>query len=131
MSNEQFLIVSYFTVGAVAAVIGLTVYACLRRPLAGITMAFRNQPLGLILRRLFPVGLVLPALAGFLSVKYQSCGRSYATVIASREYLIGKNQEQMAAACFFVMVALMAWGIVVLVSLTAQATNATPPRSAK
>lgn len=108
MNNEQYLIVSYFAVGAVAMVIGLTVYACLRRPLAGITLAFRNQPLGLILRRLFPVGLVMPALAGFLSVKYESCGRRYAGVL-SRDYLIDKNQEQMAAAFVFVAAALIAW----------------------
>ena len=120
MNNEQFLIVSYFTVGAVAVVIGLTVYACLRRPFAGITLAFRNQPLGLILRRLFPVGLVLPALAGFLSVNYQSCGRSYASAIASRTYLIGKNQEQMSSACLFLLIALVVWGMVVLLSLATQ-----------
>ena len=60
MNNEQFLIVSYFAVGAVAVVIGLTVYGCLRRPLAGITRAFRNQPLGLILRRLLSAGTGTP-----------------------------------------------------------------------
>jgi hypothetical protein len=125
MNNEQFLIVSYWTEGAVAVVIGLTVYASLRRPLAGITLAFRNQSLGLILRRIFPVGLVLPALAGFLSVNYQSCGRSYASAIASRTYLIGKNQEQMSSACLFLLIALVVWGIVVFLSLATQSKSIT------
>ncbi len=117
MSNEQFLIYSYFVVGAFVMAIGLAVYAYLCRPLDGITGKFRSSQFGVILQRLFPVGLVLPALVGFLSVDYQACNTSYAKVVASRPYLINKNQEQIRAACLFLMLALLVWGVIVLAGL--------------
>jgi hypothetical protein len=120
MSNEQYLIVSYFLVGALAIVIAVAVYAYLRRPLAGLARAFPSRHLASVLKKLFPVGLVLPALAGFLSVSYQSCQQSYESIIADRSYLVGKNQEQLSAICSFLMLAVLGWGIVVLLSLLTQ-----------
>jgi Trk-type K+ transport system membrane component len=117
MNNEQFLIASYFTVGALVVAIGLTAHAYLRRPLAGTTRTFRNRHLGPVLRRLFPVGLVLPALAGFLSVDYHACHRGYASIITDRPYMIAENQDQISTACLFLLVALLVWGIIVLISL--------------
>jgi hypothetical protein len=120
MSNEQYLIVSYFLVGGLSIVIGAAAYAYLRHPLEGLSRAFPNRNFASLLKKLFPAGLVLPALAGFLSVSYQSCNQSYASIIADRSYLIGKNQEQLSAICFFLMLAVLAWGIVVFLSLLAQ-----------
>jgi hypothetical protein len=121
MSNEQYLIVSYFLMGGLAIVIAMAVYAYLRRPLAGLASTFPNRNLASILKKLFPAGLVLPALAGFLSVSYRSCQHeSYRSIIADRSYLAGKNQEQLSAICFFLMLAVLAWGIVVLLSLVTQ-----------
>jgi hypothetical protein len=117
MSNEQYLIVSYFFVAVLSIVIGMAAYAFLRRPLAGLARAFPNRHLGSVLKRLFPAGLMLPALAGFLSVSYQSCHQSYESIIADRSYLVGKNQEQLSAICLFLMLAVLVWGIVVLLSL--------------
>jgi hypothetical protein len=126
MNNEQFLILSYFIVGALVLAIGLAVYAYLRRPLMGITRTFQSTYLGLILRRLFPFGLVLPALAGFLSVDYHGCKGNYAEIIADRSYLVEKNQEQISSACFFLTGALLAWGVIVLISLAARPENPVP-----
>jgi hypothetical protein len=120
MSNEQYLIVSYFFVGVLSVVIAMAAYACLRRPLAGLARALPNRHLASVLKKIFPAGLVLPALAGFLSVSYQSCHQSYQSIIADRSYLVGKNQEQLSAICFFLMLAILALGIVVLLSLVAQ-----------
>ena len=117
MSNEQYLIVSYFLVGGLSIVIGVAAYAYLRRPLEGLSRAFPSPHLASALKKLFPAGLVLPALAGFLSVSYQSCNQNYVSIIADRSYLIGKNQEQLSAICFFLMLAVLAWGIVILLSL--------------
>ena len=130
MNNEQFLILSYFIVGALVIAIGLTAHTYLRGPLAGITRTFRNSYLGLILRRLFPVGLVLPALAGFLSVNYHACDRNYAKIIAERSYLVEKNQEQISTACLFLLVALFAWGVIVLISLATRPDNPVPSQNA-
>jgi len=120
MSNEQYLIVSYFFVGVLSIVIAMAAYAFLRRPLAGLTGAFPNRNLASVLKKLFPAGLVLPALAGFLSVSYHGCHESYQSIIAHRSYLVGKNQEQMSATCFFLMLAILGWGVVVLLSLVTQ-----------
>jgi hypothetical protein len=118
MSNEHYLIVSYFLVGGLAIVIAIAVYARLRRLLAGLARAFPNRNLASVLKKLFPAGLVLPALAGFLSVNYRSCEHeSYESIIADRSYLVGKNQEQLSAICFFLMLAVLGWGLVVLLSL--------------
>ena len=76
--------------------------------------------------RLFPVGLVLPALAGFLSVDYHGCGESYAKIIADRSYLVEKNQEQIVKACVFLMVALFVWGLLVLINLATRPENPVP-----
>ncbi len=131
MNNEQFLIFSYFLVGALVVAISLAAHAYLRRPLAGITRAFRSHPLGLILRRLFPAGLVLPALAGFLSVNYHACHRDYAHIIANRPYLIARNQEQISTACLFLIVALLTWGVIVLISLATRLKNPVPGANAE
>jgi hypothetical protein len=120
MSNEQYLIVSYFFVGGLSIVIAMAAYACLRRPLDGLASAFPNRNLASVLKKLFPAGLVLPALAGYLSVSYYSCHESYESIIADRSYLVGKNQEQLSAICFFLMLAVLGWGIVVLLSLVTQ-----------
>jgi hypothetical protein len=121
MSNEQYLIVSYFLVGGLAIAITMAAYAYLRRPLAGLARASLNRHLASALKKLFPAGLVLPALAGFLSVNYHSCQHeSYQSIIADRSYLVGKNQQQLSAICSFVILAILGWGIIVLLSLVTQ-----------
>jgi hypothetical protein len=121
MSNEQYLIVSYFFVCGLAMATAVAAYAYLRRPLAGLARAFPSRHLASVLKKLFPAGLVLPALAGFLSVSYRSCQHeSYQSIIADRSYLVGKNQEQLSAICSFLILAVLGWGIVVLLSLVTQ-----------
>jgi len=120
MNNEQFLIASYFTVGVLVVAISLGAYAYLQAPLAGIARCLANQRLGLILERLFPAGLVLPALAAFLSVNYHACDKSYAAIIADRSYLVEENQQQISTACLYLMIATLVWGVVVLISLATQ-----------
>jgi len=126
MSNEQYLVVSYFSVGALSTLIAMAAYAFLRRPLDGLARSFPSRNLASVLKKLFPAGLMLPALAGFLSVTYRSCGESYSSIIASRSYLVGKNQEQLSAICFFLMLAVLGWGVVILLSLFSQRKERLP-----
>jgi hypothetical protein len=126
MSNEQYLIVSYFSVGALSIVIAMAAYAFLRRPLAGLAGSFHNRNLASVLEKLFPAGLVLPALAAFLSVSYHGCHASYQSIIADRSYLVSKNQEQISAICFSLMLAVLGWGVVVLLSLATQPKQPAP-----
>ena len=120
MSNEQYLIVSYFFVGVLSILIAIAVYIFLRSPLGGLASSFPNKNFASVLKKLFPAGLVLPALAGFLSVSYRTCDESYQSIIADRSYLIDKNQQQISATCLFLVLAILAWGVVVLLSLVTQ-----------
>ena len=111
MSNEQFLIVSYFTAAAICLVLGVATYLWFRRPLEGIAEQAPSAPLARLLRRVFSASVVGPAVLGFLSVSYYSCKvTTYEQVIASQSYLFGKNEEQVQAALLYVLGAILVWG---------------------
>jgi hypothetical protein len=61
--------------------------------------------------------LIFPALLGFLSVSYQGCNKSYADIVASREYLVARNQEQLSAILFYIVVAVLFWNLIALLIL--------------
>lgn len=71
-----------------------------------------------MLKRIFPLGIMLPALLGFISVSYQSCTRStFEEIIQSRSYLVHKNQQQISSILFSMVVAVLFWDLVVLLVL--------------
>jgi hypothetical protein len=116
VTNEQYLVASYFLVAAACLALGLTTYVLLRRSFEGITKAIPGGKLGLIFRKLFLVGVVLPAMAGFFSVTFRSCKKeTYQAVIADRSFLIAKNQEQLGACMLYICVALLLWGLLVAI----------------
>jgi hypothetical protein len=121
MTNEQYLAVSYFVCAALSIALGTLAYFYLRRPFAGAAEAAstKRSPLILkILKRLFPCGLVLPALLGFVSVSYRSCERTtFAQIAESRRYLIEKNQEQISSVFLYILLAVLFWDVVVLLIL--------------
>jgi len=118
MTNERYLIVSYFVCAALAIALGLLAYLYLRRPFAGVADAAPGKSLPSMLKRLFPCGLVLPALFGFVSVSYRSCDRTtYSEIVASRSYLVAKNQEQIASILLSILVAVLFWNLVGLLIL--------------
>ena len=112
MSNEQYLIVSYFVIGTACAGLAYATYAVLRRSLAASTGAIPPGGLGSLFRQLFLPGLLLSALAGFFSVAYSSCDRdTYLKIIADRSYLVAKNREQLGASFSHLALALLVWGL--------------------
>jgi len=121
MTDERFLIVSY-VLGGLAS-LGLAIMACawLRRSFGQIAEAIPHGEHARILKRAFPVGTILYALAGFLSVSYMAGGcekeRTYQKIIADHGYLLAKNHEQIAKVCDSLTVAVFLWGIVVLLVL--------------
>ena len=118
MTNERYLIVSYFVVAAVSMVIGLGAYGWLRSPVKTLAAALPWRTFGELLRRIFPVGIVFPALLGFVSVKYFGCNvETYQKVIAHRDYLVTKNQEQISASFTYVMGAVVFWCAIVALLL--------------
>jgi len=115
MTNERYLIASYFVCAALSAALGTLAYFFLRRPFSSVAAAASGKRLPSILKRLFPCGLVLPALLGFVSVSYWSCNRTtYEKIVESRSYLVEKNLGQISSVLFFLVVAVLFWDVVVL-----------------
>ena len=115
MTNDAYLVVSYVVCAALSIVLGTVVHLFLRRPFAVVADSAPRKYLRSILKRLFPIGLVFPALLGFVSVSYQSCNRkTYAQIVESRRYLIQKNQEQISSTLLSIVVAILVWNVVIL-----------------
>jgi len=120
VTNAQYLVASYFAATAAGAGLALTTYALLRRSFAGLCRALQRGGLGVLLRRLFPLGLVLPALAGLFAVSFRSCQKeTYEKIVADRAYLVAKHQEQLAAVFSYLCLALLVWGLLVAVGCRA------------
>ncbi|MEW6444077.1 MAG: hypothetical protein AB1640_24290 [bacterium] len=114
MTNEQYLIVSYVAVAGACLALGLATHALLHRSFAALTAAAPGGRLGRIFKRLFLLGIVLPAMAGFLSVSFRSCEvRTYAGIVANRSYLIAKNLEQLGASLSYIAIAIWLWGFLI------------------
>ena len=118
MTNEQYLIASYFCFAAVSAAIGFGAFIWLRAPFHEIVAAFPWKTARELLLRFFPVGIVLPALLGFISASYKGCNvKEYDQIIAQRSYLVSKNQEQLSASLIHVVWAVFAWCALIAILL--------------
>jgi len=121
MSNEQYLIVSYFVIGLTCMGLAIATFMLLWRSFAALTSAVPGGGLGRIFRKLFLVGIVLPSMAGFFSVTFRSCSKeSYQTIIADRSYLVAKNQEQLRASLSHMAMALLVWGLILSIAFLAK-----------
>lgn len=113
MGNEQFLIVSYILIGVLSLGFAVLAYLWLRRSFNTIMKAVPER-ISVVLKRLFLIGIIFPAMAGFFSVSFRSCSKqTYAKIIAERSYLIAKHQEQFSTALTYIVLALLVWGILV------------------
>jgi hypothetical protein len=117
MTNKRYLIASYFAGAALSAGLGTMVYLFLRRPFGGGADTASGKRLSSTLKRLLPCGLLFPALLGFVSVSYQSCGRTYEEIVQNRSYLVEKNQEQISSVLLYILVAVVFWDVIVFLIL--------------
>ncbi|MBN2467881.1 MAG: hypothetical protein JXD19_06980 [Deltaproteobacteria bacterium] len=118
MSNELYLIFSYFLIGAACFVVAVIVYLVLRKGFTNVVSLLPTTHLSAILRKLFFLGIVVPALFGFCSVSFKSCSvTTYERVIENRSYLVEKNQEQLASSLRHTVYAVMVWGGIVFGAL--------------
>lgn len=114
MSNEHYLIVSYFAIALVCLALSIASYVLLRRSFSDLTTKAPGGRFGNILRKLFLIGIVLPALAGFFSVSFRSCQKvNYDSIVKDRSYLVAKNQEQLRVSLSYVVIALLVWGTLI------------------
>jgi hypothetical protein len=114
MTNEQYLIVSYFTAGLISLGLALAAYFWLRRSFREIIRVIPHRYFSRILRKLFLWGIILPALLGFFSVSFRSCSKdTYEKIIAEKAYLVKKNQKQLSNSLFYIIAALAIWGFII------------------
>ena len=118
MTNERYLIASYFVGAAFSVGLGAIVYLFLRRPFGAVTDAASGKSLSSMLKRLLPCGLLFPAVLGFVSVTYHGCNRmTYEEIVQNRNYLVEKNQEQISSVLFYILVAVVFWDVIILLIL--------------
>jgi hypothetical protein len=123
VTNEHYLYVSYFAAAAAGVAGALIVTLVLRRPHREATAG--DGALGTLLRRAFPAWLVLGVLLAFTSVSYFDCAHGkYAQIVADRDYLVAKSQEQTVAMARGMAVGLLAYGFVLVPFLWARARTA-------
>ncbi|HKM79961.1 MAG TPA: hypothetical protein VJY15_03245 [Candidatus Acidoferrum sp.] len=115
MTNEQYMIASYFASAAVSVALGTLVYFYLRRPFEELAETAPGRSFPAILKKLFPFGLVFPALMGFISVSYSSCNHeTYEKIVQNRQYLVEKNQEQLSKMLLSLIIAILVWNLVLV-----------------
>jgi len=120
MTNEDYLIISYFVVAGLAIVVSLATYLWLRPTIHNMSQKLSGKYLPRILRKTLPLSLLFAALLGFCSVTFRSCkADTYEKIIADRAYLVAKNQEQLSAIFSYVSVGILIFGLLVLGALIA------------
>jgi len=124
VSNEHYLIVSYFLAGLVSLCLGIAVYRVLRRPFAAIAEAATGRLRSRVLTRVLGFCMTLAAVLGFLSVSYNQRGCvSYEQVIKNRYFLVQNSKEQLQGTAEWIVSAVFLWCIVVLICLVALRTT--------
>ncbi|HXY78629.1 MAG TPA: hypothetical protein VEH47_07425 [Candidatus Acidoferrales bacterium] len=119
MSNERYLVVSYFFVGLVSLSLGVAAYHLLRRPFAVLAEAVAGKVRSALLKRTLALSIIMAALLGFFSVSYTSCDMTYEQIVKDRDYVMQKNREQLQGAGNWIAYAVLAWGVVVVIGLAA------------
>lgn len=74
MSNERYLIISYFALAAVGLGWGVLVYYILRRPFEGVADAIVGKTRSTVLQRALVLSMTGASVLGFLGVSYNQQG---------------------------------------------------------
>ena len=120
MTNEQYLYLSYFA----AVIIGLSGAAIsiilLHQPMKQAVVGLRHAKAVSLMKKFLSPWLISAVVLGFISVSYMDCSHdTYKEIVATREYLTGKTQEQAAAMSRYLAVALTIYTLLFTLSLWA------------
>jgi MFS family permease len=120
MSNERYLIVSYFAFAALCFGLGLLVYYILRKPFERVADSIVGNPRQTWLKRTMVLSMTAASVLGFLGVSYNQHGcTQYEQVIKERAYLVDRNIEQVQNATSWIVWTLLLWCVVIGVALAA------------
>ena len=123
MANEQFLVFSYIIIGLFSLGFAILTYIWLRDSFQEIMKVLPDR-LSIILKKLFFIGIIFPAMTGFFSVSFRSCSKqTYTKIISERSYLIAKNQEQLSTSLTYIVITLLVWGLIILGTLMASKSS--------
>ena len=131
MSNDHYLIVSYFGFCVLTLGMGLAVYFVLRSPVERLGDALAGGVHSRMLRGILSTTLLLTAMAGFFGVSYTDtgCGRlKYADVVKERSYLHQTNRKQVHSSANWLLGAVFAWSAAGLVMLIVAQKKTTAQR---
>jgi len=117
MTNEHYLMISYFVVALVSLGLGVAADRALRGPFAAIAEAVAGKSRLSTWKRTLTLSMTMAAALGFLSVSYWGCGKSFAEIVKDRSYLVQMNREQLQAASDWIVYAVFAWCLVVVICL--------------
>ena len=118
MSNETYLIVSYFGASSFCLLLGVFAYLWLRRPAEEIAGSLPHRNWGKIIRKAFPLSMVLFVLAEGLSVNYYGCEKKkYHEIESDRAYITQKNAEQISKALEGVIWSVALWSALFAIGL--------------
>lgn len=118
MANDTYLVISYAVALSIVVATARACIGVLRGSFSRLTHRAANVRFARLLQTCFPLGLMLPALTGFLSVSFVSCSRSsYGEIVADRAYLVQKNQEQLLTSLYCLLGALAVWSLIAVVVL--------------
>lgn len=117
MSNEQYLIVSYFAVAAGSLVAGVATALLLRGPLK-LTLAGFTQGLRRLMPRWLAAWCLLAVMLGFLSVSYIDCGHSsYTSIVNDRPHMENVSRAQASVAVEYLIIGVLVYTLALSIVL--------------
>lgn len=122
MSNDGYLILVYFSAFFGSLALAVYVNAALREKFATLARDLLSSKPANAFGRIFPVSIWLTVLLGFSTVSMKSCTKDkYTGIVANKEYLLGKAQEQISSASWYLVWALCLWALAITVILIVRA----------
>jgi hypothetical protein len=124
MSDQTYLIVSYFVACAVCIALGVVAYLWLRRPMQEVADSLRYESMKKAVRKGFPLSMILFVLSSAFSVNYYGCEqKKYDDIVKDRPYIVAKNSEEVSEALQAVIWTVGLWSVIFALTLRAARRN--------
>lgn len=126
MSNDHYLIVSYFVGFGLSLALAALTYQLFRESFGRIADAALTNSKSTFLKRALPVVLTVGATFAFLGVSYtdNSCEtRTYAQVVKERPYMQERNRKQLAETSITMARLVVGFSVAALICLIAIRRN--------